>query len=103
MGAIRSSLCPAPILRTTVAAAVSARTINNGQSCIAAKRFIVADEIYDEFEKEFVHGMEALRVGDPMQPSTDVGPLATAKIRDDFHDQVERARTVWRYRAHGRK
>ncbi|MBV8867451.1 MAG: aldehyde dehydrogenase family protein, partial [Acidobacteriaceae bacterium] len=82
---------PSTDLPSTVAAAVSARTINNGQSCIAAKRFIVAAAIYEDFEREFVRGMEALRVGDPMQPSTDIGPLATAKIRDDLHDQVVRA------------
>jgi succinate-semialdehyde dehydrogenase/glutarate-semialdehyde dehydrogenase len=83
---------PSTDLKATVAAAVSARVINNGQSCIAAKRFIVADGIYNEFEKEFVRGMEALRLGDPTEDSTDVGPLATAKIRDDLHEQVERAR-----------
>ncbi len=76
----------------TASAAVGARVINNGQSCIAAKRFIVAAAIYDEFEARFVQRMEALRVGDPMSPDTDVGPLATAKIRDDLHDQVTRAR-----------
>jgi len=82
---------PSTDLKTTVAAAVNARIINNGQSCIAAKRFIVADGIYNEFEKEFVRGMEALRLGDPTQDSTDIGPLATAKIRDELHEQVERA------------
>ena len=83
---------PSADLQGTVAAAVGARIINNGQSCIAAKRFIVAEKIYDEFEEEFVRGMEALRIGDPMLPSTDVGPLATASIRDDLHDQVMRAK-----------
>ena len=82
---------PSADIRTTAAAAVSARTINNGQSCIAAKRFVVADEIYEDFEAEFVRGMEALRIGDPMETSTDIGPLATAKIREDLHDQVVRA------------
>ena len=83
---------PSTDLQSTVAAAVSARTINNGQSCIAAKRFVVADSIYDEFESGFVRGMEALQVGDPLEPSTDIGPLATAKIRDELHDQVIRAK-----------
>jgi succinate-semialdehyde dehydrogenase / glutarate-semialdehyde dehydrogenase len=78
-------------VKATAAAAVSARTINNGQSCIAAKRFIVADAIYDEFEQHFLEGMQKLRIGDPMDPSTDIGPLATAKIRDDLDDQVRRA------------
>jgi succinate-semialdehyde dehydrogenase / glutarate-semialdehyde dehydrogenase len=85
---------PSTDLQSTVAAAVGARIINNGQSCIAAKRFIVAEKIYDEFEREFVRGMEALRVGDPLLPSTDVGPLATANIRDDLHDQVMRAQNA---------
>jgi succinate-semialdehyde dehydrogenase / glutarate-semialdehyde dehydrogenase len=70
--------------------AVTARTINNGQSCIAAKRFIVHEAVYDEFARLFVDGMRALRVGDPMAPDTRVGPLATASIRDDLHDQVRR-------------
>jgi succinate-semialdehyde dehydrogenase / glutarate-semialdehyde dehydrogenase len=83
---------PSADLKSTAAAAVGARIINNGQSCIAAKRFIVADPIYDQFEQEFVRGMEALRIGDPFDSSTDVGPLATAKIRDDLHDQVIRAK-----------
>ena len=71
--------------------AVKARAINNGQSCIAAKRFIVADEVYDEFRDRFVRGMRALTVGDPMAPTTDVGPLASASIRDDLAGQVERS------------
>jgi len=82
---------PSTDLNSTVEAAVSARTINNGQSCIAAKRFIVAGAIYSDFEKRFVERMEALRVGDPMKPETEVGPLATPKIREDLHEQVTRA------------
>ena len=74
--------------------AVTARTINNGQSCIAAKRFIVADAVADEFERRFVAGMRALRVGDPMDPDTDVGPLATSDIADELEKQV--AETVQR-------
>ncbi len=68
--------------------AVKARTINNGQSCIAAKRFVVHADVYEEFERRFVAGMRALVVGDPMDPGTDVGPLATAAIRDELHAQV---------------
>ena len=68
--------------------AVTARTINNGQSCIAAKRFIVVESVANRFEQRFVDGMRALRVGDPMDPSTDVGPLATASIADDLEKQV---------------
>jgi succinate-semialdehyde dehydrogenase / glutarate-semialdehyde dehydrogenase len=58
--------------------AVEARVINNGQSCIAAKRFIVAEPIADAFEKKFVQRMEALVVGDPMAEKTELGPLANA-------------------------
>ncbi len=83
---------PSSDLKTTVAAAVGARTINNGQSCIAAKRFIVVGDTYDLFESEFVKAMAALVVGDPMRPGTQIGPLATARIRSELHDQVVRAR-----------
>ena len=69
---------PSANLDEAVATGVKARTLNNGQSCIAAKRFIVAQEIADSFEKKFVAAMESLRLGDPFDPSTDVGPLATA-------------------------
>ena len=82
---------PSADLPNTVKAAIAARTINNGQSCIAAKRFLVADEIYPEFEREFVRGMQALRVGDPLDESTDIGPLATEKIRENLASQVTRA------------
>jgi succinate-semialdehyde dehydrogenase/glutarate-semialdehyde dehydrogenase len=58
--------------------AVKARVINNGQSCIAAKRFIVADQIADEFESAFVAKMKALKIGDPMEATTELGPLASA-------------------------
>ena len=68
--------------------AVTARVINNGQSCIAAKRFIIADAVADAFEKHFVDGMRALRIGDPMATDTDVGPLATRAIRDELDAQV---------------
>jgi succinate-semialdehyde dehydrogenase/glutarate-semialdehyde dehydrogenase len=78
-------------LEDAVATAVKARTINNGQSCIAAKRFIVADEIYSEFERRFVEAMRGLKVGDPMDAATDVGPLATPKVLTDLEDQVRRA------------
>jgi succinate-semialdehyde dehydrogenase / glutarate-semialdehyde dehydrogenase len=82
---------PSADLDDTVTNAVNARTINNGQSCIAAKRFIVAESIYGEFERLFVKGMEGLNVGDPMDPNTNIGPLATPKIREDLHEQVTRA------------
>jgi succinate-semialdehyde dehydrogenase/glutarate-semialdehyde dehydrogenase len=78
-------------LEEAAGTAVKARTINNGQSCIAAKRFIVHDAIADEFESRFVHGMAALRVGDPTDESTDVGPLATADILSDLENQVRKS------------
>jgi succinate-semialdehyde dehydrogenase/glutarate-semialdehyde dehydrogenase len=65
--------------------------INNGQSCIAAKRFIVADEIADEFESRFVKRMKALRVGDPMSPETELGPVSSDGALDDLHALVEAA------------
>lgn len=71
--------------------AVRARCVNSGQSCIAAKRFIVADEVYEEFESRFVAGMEALRVGDPMMEDTTIGPLATAGIVEELEAQVKAA------------
>jgi succinate-semialdehyde dehydrogenase/glutarate-semialdehyde dehydrogenase len=80
---------PSADLDVAVRTAVTARIINNGQSCIAAKRFIVIDSIADEFTKRFVDQMARLTVGDPMLPETDVGPLATSAIRDELHAQVQ--------------
>ena len=74
-----------------VETAVKARTINNGQSCIAAKRFIVHDSIFDRFLRRFTDGMQALRVGDPMDPSTQLGPLASAKQAEELEEQVARS------------
>ena len=75
-------------LDRAVKTAVQARVLNNGQSCIAAKRFIVDARIADEFERRFVAGMAALRVGDPMDEATDVGPLATPAIVEEIEAQV---------------
>jgi succinate-semialdehyde dehydrogenase/glutarate-semialdehyde dehydrogenase len=80
---------PSANLKEAVPTAVKARTINNGQSCIAAKRFIVATEIYDSFERMFVEEMKGLRVGDPLNESTDIGPLATEQILKDVDEQVK--------------
>jgi succinate-semialdehyde dehydrogenase / glutarate-semialdehyde dehydrogenase len=77
-------------LDEAIKTAVKARTINNGQSCIAAKRFIVAEDIADEFERRFVQEMESLKVGDPMDESIDVGPLATSDILSDLEEQVRK-------------
>jgi len=80
---------PSADLKEAVVTAVKARTINNGQSCIAAKRFIVATEIYDSFERLFVEEMKGLQVGDPLNESTDIGPLATEQILKDVDEQVK--------------
>jgi succinate-semialdehyde dehydrogenase/glutarate-semialdehyde dehydrogenase len=82
---------PSAPLDAVVRTAVQARVINNGQSCIAAKRFIVDRTIADEFEAKFVDAMQRLIVGDPMDESTQIGPLATRAIRDELHDQVRRS------------
>jgi succinate-semialdehyde dehydrogenase/glutarate-semialdehyde dehydrogenase len=79
---------PSADLEEAVRTAVKARVINSGQSCIAAKRFIIAEEIADEFERRFVKGMESLKVGDPMDEATDVGPLATADLLATLEEQV---------------
>ena len=77
----------ADLARAAKVAAV-ARTLNNGQSCIAAKRFIVHEAVADEFERHFVEAMAALRVGDPMEDGTDIGPLATESQRQDVVELV---------------
>ena len=82
---------PSANLEAAVKTAVTARCINNGQSCIAAKRFIVHDAVYDRFERDFVARMAALKVGDPMDPATDVGPLATASELEKLTAQVDAA------------
>ncbi|HEY5884009.1 MAG TPA: NAD-dependent succinate-semialdehyde dehydrogenase [Pyrinomonadaceae bacterium] len=80
---------PSAELAGAVQTAVRSRTINTGQSCIAAKRFIVADEIYDQFEREFVDEMKSLCVGDPLDEATEIGPLATEQILKDVDEQVK--------------
>jgi succinate-semialdehyde dehydrogenase/glutarate-semialdehyde dehydrogenase len=82
---------PSANLDDAVSTAVKARIINNGQSCIAAKRFIVAEQIADAFERKFVSGMEALKVGDPMLPETELGPLASADAVQSLHEDVEKS------------
>jgi succinate-semialdehyde dehydrogenase/glutarate-semialdehyde dehydrogenase len=82
---------PSADLDRAVRTAVEARTINNGQSCIAAKRFIVDARIAADFEARFVKAMEALKVGDPMDESTQLGPLATPEILEGLDDQVRRS------------
>jgi len=82
---------PSANLGEAVQTAVKARTLNNGQSCIAAKRFIVAEEIADVFEGDFVERMQALKLGDPFDERTDLGPLATADAVTSLHADVEKS------------
>jgi succinate-semialdehyde dehydrogenase/glutarate-semialdehyde dehydrogenase len=79
---------PSADLDKAVETAVQARVINNGQSCIAAKRFIVHQQIAEQFEKKFVTRMASLKVGDPMDAATDVGPLATEDVLKGLEEQV---------------
>src|SRR5712691_474402 len=82
---------PSANLEDAVNTAVRARIVNNGQSCIAAKRFIIHEKIADPFEQRFVEAMKALKVGDPMDASTEIGPLATPQIVSDIEKQVQRS------------
>ncbi len=82
---------PSADLDKAAKVATTARCQNNGQSCIAAKRFIVHSDVYDEFARAFVANMSALRIGDPMAEGTDVGPMALEQVRDDVEVQVQDA------------
>ncbi len=83
---------PSADIDAAIATAVTARTVNNGQSCIAAKRFIVHDSVYDTFVAGFTAAMAALRVGDPLDDQTQVGPIATSSGRDELIELVDDAR-----------
>ena len=85
---------PSADLDAAVSTAVTARLLNSGQTCIAAKRFIVASSIADAFEEKLVAKYKELNIGDPMLPDTDVGPLATPKILQDIDAQVKKLRAV---------
>ncbi|MFC1529255.1 NAD-dependent succinate-semialdehyde dehydrogenase [Gemmatimonadota bacterium] len=76
-------------LETAVPACVTARLINNGQSCINGKRFIVVEAVKERFEQAFVEEMARRKVGDPLDPETEIGPMARNDLRDEVHDQVE--------------
>jgi succinate-semialdehyde dehydrogenase / glutarate-semialdehyde dehydrogenase len=82
---------PSADLDTAVSTAVTARMINNGQSCIAAKRFIVHQAVYDDFLGRFVKRVSAVRIGNPMDDATELGPLATGAIRDELDAQVKKS------------
>jgi succinate-semialdehyde dehydrogenase/glutarate-semialdehyde dehydrogenase len=78
-------------IEAAVKIAVTARLINNGQSCIAAKRFIVVEKIYDEFEKKFVDAMNKVKVGDPMEKETELGPIAREDLLNELDEQVKQS------------
>jgi succinate-semialdehyde dehydrogenase/glutarate-semialdehyde dehydrogenase len=82
---------PSAELDKAARTAVTARVQNTGQSCIAAKRFIVHADVYDAFTERFVEAMEALKVGDPLDEDTDVGPLSSERGREDLEELVDEA------------
>jgi succinate-semialdehyde dehydrogenase/glutarate-semialdehyde dehydrogenase len=82
---------PSANLDDAVATGVKARTINTGQSCIAAKRFLIADELYEKYLSAFVDRMRGLKIGNPFDETTDVGPLASEHILNGVHDQVQKS------------
>lgn len=82
---------PSADLEAAVTTAVKARMLNNGQSCIAAKRFIVVDAIADQFEADLLRQFQQLQVGDPLDPATDIGPLATPQILQELDQQVRQS------------
>src|SRR5262249_9092141 len=81
---------PSADLEAAVSTAVQARGQNNGQSCIAAKRCIVAEPIADEFERKFVAKMDSLKIGDPFDEKTELGPLSTADAVKDLDAEVQK-------------
>jgi succinate-semialdehyde dehydrogenase / glutarate-semialdehyde dehydrogenase len=84
-------MMPSADFEQAVTTAVKARTINSGQSCIAAKRFFIADAVYDNFTDQFVERMRALKIGDPLDETTEIGPLATEQILNGVHEQVQKS------------
>ena len=82
---------PSADFESALSTAVKARTINSGQSCIAGKRFLIADQIYDKFLKQFVERMRGLKIGDPLDDTTEIAPLATESIMNGVHDQVQKS------------
>jgi succinate-semialdehyde dehydrogenase/glutarate-semialdehyde dehydrogenase len=84
-------VCADADLEQAASVGCTARMQNNGQSCIAAKRFIVEQSVLQDFTERFVENVEALAIGDPTDTHTDLGPMAREDLRDEVHDQVERA------------
>lgn len=81
-------IMPSADIEVAVNTAVTARTINNGQSCIAAKRFIVHTEVFDRVEQQLTQGLAGLKIGDPMDRSVEIGPLAKPEFVEELHKQV---------------
>ncbi|MDD2306436.1 MAG: NAD-dependent succinate-semialdehyde dehydrogenase [Prolixibacteraceae bacterium] len=81
-------------IETAASLCVTSRLLNAGQSCIGAKRFIIADTVYDQFKAEFVRLMSEAKFGDPLDPQTAIGPLARIDLRDELHQQVEKSREM---------
>ena len=84
-------LMPSADLDTALTTGVAARIQNTGQSCIASKRFIVAEQVYERFVADFVAKMRALKIGDPLDPATEIGPLATEAILKGVDEQVQKS------------
>jgi succinate-semialdehyde dehydrogenase/glutarate-semialdehyde dehydrogenase len=78
-------------LDAAVSSCATGRLLNSGQSCVAAKRFVVVDDVCDLFQDKLIARMAAVTVGDPMDPATELGPLARIDLRDSLHDQVTRS------------
>ena len=81
---------PSADFELALTTAIKARTINTGQSCIAGKRFFIADRIYNDFLRQFVERMRALKIGDPFDQTTEIGPMASEQILNDVHEQVQK-------------
>jgi succinate-semialdehyde dehydrogenase/glutarate-semialdehyde dehydrogenase len=84
-------LMPSADLDAAVKTGVAARIQNTGQSCIASKRFVVAEQVYDRFVADFVAKMESLKIGDPLDPATEIGPLASEAILKGVDEQVQKS------------
>lgn len=78
-------------IKASAESCVTSRLLNSGQSCIAAKRFVIVEEVYDEFVSEFKKLMESKKLGDPFVDGTDVGPMARKDLRDGLHEQVQKS------------
>lgn len=78
-------------IKASAESCVNSRLLNSGQSCIAAKRFVIVEEVYDEFVSEFKKLMESKKVGDPFEEGVDIGPMAREDLRDGLHEQVQKS------------